>query len=293
MDEWQARHDGIVQELSVFDLPDGAEEAARKLMEDVEEEATEEADKSDADDEDEAESAGKQAGESNADEEDEDEDGDTNMEANSTASGEMAAKKQKRSKKSKPRQSDMNLAASDQQAALSNYDHEVLMKLRLTKRYYSDAIQFIQILESAIPLVEKLLASKIKSEVLEAIYFFKTAWMYKIRGSAGGIKRMLHLIWSSDNSTVEEAVKDTGAGPEDAPKETKEVKGVRFSLLDCYQELYFASLVRDEGETLTHYANRNIDRITRNMIESVCLPVLDACDRASIYANARPRQIDL
>ncbi|EGG03609.1 uncharacterized protein MELLADRAFT_109127 [Melampsora larici-populina 98AG31] len=182
------------------------------------------------------------------------------------SNSETTTGKKRKSKKSKARKSEMNIAAVDQQAALSNYDHEVLMKLRLTKRYYSDAIQFVQILESAIPLIEKLLASKIKSEVLEAIYFFKTSWMYKLKGSSSGIRRMLHLIWSSDNSTVEESVKDTG-GNEEGTKEIKEVKGVRFALLDCYQELYFASLVREEGESLTHYANRNIDRITRNMIE--------------------------
>ncbi|KAH9823001.1 non-SMC mitotic condensation complex subunit 1-domain-containing protein [Melampsora americana] len=266
MDDWKARHEGIVKELSVFDLPDGADEAAKKLMEDTDEEDSGENKSGDEDDEKDEEKEEEEEGWEMVSE---DADGDTTMGGNSNVSNsDIQTKKKKRSKKSKARKSEMNIAAVDQQAALSNYDHEVLMKLRLTKRYYSDAIQFIEILEKAIPLVEKLLASKIKSEVLEAIYFFKTSWMYKLRGSSNGIRRMLHLIWSSDNSTVEESVKDTGAGGnEEGTKEVKEIKGVRFALLDCYQELYFASLVREEGESLTHYANRNIDRITRNMIE--------------------------
>lgn len=262
MDDWKARYEGIVKELSVFDLPE--DEAAKKLMEDTDEEDSGEKKSGDEDEDDEKEEEEEEDGSEKVSE---DADGDTTMGDNSVVSNSESTKK-KKSKKSKARKSEMNIAAVDQQAALSNYDHEVLMKLRLTKRYYSDAIQFIQILESAIPLVEKLLASKIKSEVLEAIYFFKTSWMYKLNGSSSGIRRMLHLIWSSDNSTVEESVKDTGAGGnEEGAKEVKEVKGVRFALLDCYQELYFASLVREEGESLTHYANRNIDRITRNMIE--------------------------
>ncbi|KAI8461597.1 condensin complex subunit 1 [Phakopsora pachyrhizi] len=242
--EWQARYDGIVNELKVFDLPsNGVDEEVRKIMKS-------------------GESTPKNRSRSGSseslklkseDDERPSEDGKSNCSERPSA-------------RRNPRQScgDMDSAAVDQQMALSNYDHVMLMKLRLTKKYYSDAIQFIQILQSAIPLIEKLLASKIKSEVLEAIYFFKTAWTYKIKGSQGGIRRMLHLIWSSDNSTNEEPSKDVGPGNEEAPKD---VKGVRFALIDCYQELYFASLVREEGESLLAYADRNIDRIAKNMIE--------------------------
>jgi condensin complex subunit 1 len=256
IDEWQARYDAIVKELSVFDLPgNGVDEEVRKIMEGEEKE---EEDGSGAQDDEPT----SEANDSNAENRRSGEDDESMSDGNSDS-----GKTTKRKKTPRPSQADMDAAAGDQQAALSNYDHEALMKLRLTKKYYSDAIQFIQILQSAVPSIEKLLASKVKSEVLEAIYFFKTAWNYKVQGAQDGIKRMLHLIWSTENSTVEETTKDTAAGNEDGPKEVKEVKGVRFALIDCYQELYFAPLVRQPGETVSAYANRNIARITRNMIE--------------------------
>jgi len=254
IEEWQARYDAIVKELSVFDLPgSGVDEEVRKIMEgEAEGEQGKEGDQQNSKD-----------NESDAESERPRGDEDSNSDENSTKSHNSA----KNSKTPRPSQAEMDAAAVDQQAALSNYDHDVLMKLRLTKKYYSDAIQFIQILQSAVPFIERLLASKVKSEVLEAIYFFKTAWNYKVQGAQDGIKRMLHLIWSTENTTVEETTKDAVTGNEDGPKEIKEIKGVRFALIDCYQELYFAPLVRQPGETVSAYANRNIARIARNMIE--------------------------
>ncbi|POW12989.1 hypothetical protein PSHT_07936 [Puccinia striiformis] len=257
IDEWQARYDAVVKELSVFDLPgNGVDEEVRKIMEGEEEKGEEDGSGSQDDQQ------TSDANDANADHQRSEAD-DVSMSDGQSGSN----KGTKGNKIPRPSQAEMDAAAVDQQAALSNYDPDVLMKITAHKKIYSDAIQFIQILQSAAPSIEKLLASKVKSEVLEAIYFFKTAWNYKIKGAQDGIKRMLHLIWSTENSTVEETTKDVAAGNEDGPKELKEIKGVRFALIDCYQELYFAPLVRQQGETVSAYANRNIARITRNMIE--------------------------
>ncbi|MBW0471967.1 hypothetical protein O181_011682 [Austropuccinia psidii MF-1] len=260
IEEWQARYDTIEKELSVFDLPaNQVDEEIRKIMQDDASDAQTNGEENESNSQDSGDSTIRD-NEIPTPQCDDTKEKMTDSQSLNSPSG-------KPGKKSRPTKTDMDAAAVDQQTALSHCDNNVLMKLRLTKKYYSDAIQFIQILQSAIPLIEKLLASKVKSEVLEAIYFFKTAWIYKINGAQSGIKRMLHLVWSTENSTVEESNKDTGAGPEDGPKEVKEVKGVRFALLDCYQELYFAPLPREAGETVSAYANRNITRIARNMIE--------------------------
>lgn len=59
-----------------------------------------------------------------------------------------------------------------------------------------------------------------------------------------GIKRMLHLIWAKDNSTVEDG---------------KEVKGVRSRVIECYRKLFLDPLADLSLED-------NIARTTRNMI---------------------------
>jgi condensin complex subunit 1 len=58
---------------------------------------------------------------------------------------------------------------------------------------------------------------------------------------------MLHLIWSKDNSTVEDG---------------KEVRGVRGRLIECYKELYFSPLADLSPKD-------QVNRISRNMIECV------------------------
>jgi condensin complex subunit 1 len=57
---------------------------------------------------------------------------------------------------------------------------EDLMKLQLTKRYYSEALKFIESLHEASDVVSQLLASKNKSEVLESMDFFVVADAYKL-----------------------------------------------------------------------------------------------------------------
>lgn len=57
---------------------------------------------------------------------------------------------------------------------------EDLMKLQLTKRYYSEALKFIESLHEASEIISQLLASKNKSEVLESMDFFVVADAYKL-----------------------------------------------------------------------------------------------------------------
>jgi condensin complex subunit 1 len=61
-----------------------------------------------------------------------------------------------------------------------------------------------------------------------------------------GIKTMIHLIWTKDNSAIVE--------------DGTEVKGIRSNLIDVYKTLYF-----DVVPDLT--PKQQINRIAKNMIE--------------------------
>lgn len=58
---------------------------------------------------------------------------------------------------------------------------------------------------------------------------------------------MLHLVWSKDQSTIEEG---------------REVKSVRKKLIESYKQLYFEPLPDLQPK-------ENVSRIARNMIQSV------------------------
>lgn len=116
-----------------------------------------------------------------SDEESSDED-ETREERRAKASAAKAAQKQRRQSNGAPRKSDVAIGA-----AFARLDQDKLTKLRLTKRYYSDALTFIAELEKAVPLCETLLASKVKSEVLEAMEFFKVAYEYKLESAEVGL----------------------------------------------------------------------------------------------------------
>ena len=119
---------------------------------------------------------------------------------------------------------------------------EMISRLQLTRKYYTEAIRFIEILHEATPIVCQLLSSKNKSEVIEAMDFFVVADVYKIESARTGIRKMLRLIWTKGNS-------DEG-------------KGVQTHLIDCYKGLYFDAPDTFSENDAANYVARNMISLT-------------------------------
>lgn len=231
---FQEGYERVSAELAPMEAPSQAVLDAMADDKDEEDTDVEEAEEEEGDDED------KIVVKKEADDESSDED---EPREEREAKRAAARAEQKRRRKSKGgRKSEVAITQ-----AYAQIDQDQLSKLRLTKRYYHDAIAFITELERATPQILLLLASKVKSEVLESMEFFKVAFEYKISSAGEGVKRMLHLIWSKDNSTVEDG---------------QEIRSVRARLIECYRSLYFDPL-RDLSPV------DNVNRITKNMISSV------------------------
>jgi len=178
--------------------------------------------------------------EEDEDEEEGQEDEDVDMENDGTP---VKVKKEKKEKK--PRKSQLNIAAIE--AEQSTLDPQAIVTLRLTKKYYTDALRFINQIETAIPTLCQLLVSTNKSEVLESMRFFRTAYEYDIASAEQGIKTMLHLIWTKDNNTI-------------STEEGMDTRSIRGNLIDVYRSLYF-----DVVPDLT--PKQQVNRIAKNMIE--------------------------
>ncbi|KAI9311766.1 non-SMC mitotic condensation complex subunit 1-domain-containing protein [Dichotomocladium elegans] len=117
---------------------------------------------------------------------------------------------------------------------------EKIQQLTLMRTFHMDAVKLIQQIHQAIPVICQLLSSKSKPEVLEAMDFLMTAYNYKVKPAADGIKKMLHLIWTKDTS-------DEG-------------KGIKMKLLDCYKKLYLEYDARLSSRD-------NINAIAKNLIQ--------------------------
>lgn len=125
-----------------------------------------------------------------------------------------------------------------QEAATS----EAVNKLNLTRRYYVEAMRFIEVLHDASPVICQLLMSKNKSEVIEAMDFFMVADAYKIETAKTGIRKMLHLIWTKGNS-------DEG-------------KGVQTHLIECYKSMFFDAPDSFNPNDVSNYIARNMISLT-------------------------------
>jgi condensin complex subunit 1 len=92
-----------------------------------------------------------------------------------------ASSKQKSKGKKNGRKSELDMAAlTDEQAALAALESNQLLHLRLRRRYYSEALNFIRQVEEAAQIIFQLLGSTHKAEVLEAMEFFRVAHEYQL-----------------------------------------------------------------------------------------------------------------
>ncbi|KAH6614675.1 condensin-like protein [Chaetomium sp. MPI-SDFR-AT-0129] len=121
---------------------------------------------------------------------------------------------------------------------------EAIEKLTLTKRYYSEALKFIDVLHDSTNTVCQLLGSRNKSEVIEAMDYFEIGDAYNIEQNKVGIRRMLRLIWTKGNS-------DEG-------------KGVQAHLIDCYKRLFFEAPDSFSPNDASNYIARNMISLTFN-----------------------------
>lgn len=139
-------------------------------------------------------------------------------------------------------QTDEQKMAAFQKAQEDAAAAEAIAKLKLTKRYYTEALRFIETLHEASPVVVQLLASKNKSEVVEAMDFFVVADAYHLETAKSGIRRMLRLIWTKGNS-------DEG-------------KGVQTHLIECYKGLFFDAPGNFSANDAANYIARNMISLT-------------------------------
>ncbi|KAL8862468.1 MAG: hypothetical protein Q9178_000965 [Gyalolechia marmorata] len=133
-------------------------------------------------------------------------------------------------------------AAIMKKAAEDAATTEMMNRLQLTRKYYAEAIRFIDVLHDATPVICQLLSSKNKSEVIEAMDFFVVIDAYRIEAARTGIRKMLRLIWTKGNS-------DEG-------------KGVQTHLIDCYRGLFFAAPDSFTENDAANYIARNMISLT-------------------------------
>ena len=135
-------------------------------------------------------------------------------------------------------QNEIALSKAREDAATS----EFMARLQLTRKYYHEAIRFIEILHAGTPVVCQLLSSKNRSEVIEAMDFFVIIDAYKIESARTGVRRMLRLIWTKGNS-------DEG-------------KGVQAHLIDCYRGLFFTAPESFNENDAANFVSRNMISLT-------------------------------
>lgn len=64
--------------------------------------------------------------------------------------------------------------------------------------FLSDSLAFSKIMSDAVPKIETLLMSTTNTDVFEAIDFFTTGYLFDIRGTQCGVRRLLSLVWTGD-----------------------------------------------------------------------------------------------
>lgn len=80
---------------------------------------------------------------------------------------------------------------------------EILKTQINTVKFLEDSINFAKIVNIAVPQIMEMLQSKVNSDVLEAVDFFTYGYMFGIKGTENGMRRMLYLVWSTEKEKSE------------------------------------------------------------------------------------------
>ncbi|KAH0381245.1 hypothetical protein KCU92_g7097, partial [Aureobasidium melanogenum] len=144
--------------------------------------------------------------------------------------------------KDKPVMTEEQKQVAFEKAAAEAVTAEMMNKLTLTRRYYLEALKFIEVLHEAASIITQLLASKNKSEVIEAMDFFVITNAYSIENGRAGVRKMLRLIWTKGNS-------DEG-------------KGVQAHLIECYKGLFFQAPDNYSVNDAAIYIAKNMASLT-------------------------------
>lgn len=145
-------------------------------------------------------------------------------------------------KKDPAEMTDEEKAAAVQKAQQDAATSEAIEKFTLTRRYYTEALKFIDVLHESTGTICQLLGAKNKSEVIEAMDYFEVGDAYNIEQNKVGIRRMLRLIWTKGNS-------DEG-------------KGVQTHLIECYKRLFFEAPDSFSTNDAANYIARNMISLT-------------------------------
>ncbi|XP_070560344.1 condensin complex subunit 1-like [Ptychodera flava] len=78
-------------------------------------------------------------------------------------------------------------------------------KQQVLVMYLKDCVTFAKQIRTAVPLLCKLLSSKVASDVMETVEFFVTAFECGLSNALEGVRHMLTLIWSKEQG-VKDAV---------------------------------------------------------------------------------------
>nr|CAD7454352.1 unnamed protein product [Timema tahoe] len=75
------------------------------------------------------------------------------------------------------------------------------------KKQKADSITFVKILSKALPLIAGMMHSAQVTDILEAVEFFKSAFLFGLSDASMGVRHMLALVWSQEQN-----IKDAVAG---------------------------------------------------------------------------------
>ncbi|OMJ13613.1 Condensin complex subunit 1 [Smittium culicis] len=138
-----------------------------------------------------------------------------------------------------------------------NEERELAMRYKLEIQYYQDAIHFVKQLESAIHLIQQLLLSTNRQEVISSIKFIAMASRYKIAGSEPAIRKIMHLVYQPSYQNISlSSQKDPNS-----LTSSFEYK-VMQTLYDTFLQLYLCPV-----ENLDPIQNTN--RICQNLLDLV------------------------
>ena len=117
-------------------------------------------------------------------------------------------------------------------------------KLDALVRYFKAALEYVAEVHLLVEQAMELLTSRVKSDVVEAVVLLTVASECGVEAAEPGVRQMVHLIWSKDESSSSSSSSSTAAaapGPADEPASQEPARSLREHLMQAYKTLFLTA----------------------------------------------------
>jgi len=165
-------------------------------------------------------------------------------------------------------------------------------KLDALVRYFKAALEFVAEVHTLVEHAVELLTSRVKSDVVEAVVLLTVASECGVEAAEPGVRQMVHLVWTKDESGNGAAAAAAPPSAADEPATQEPARSPREHLMQAYKTLFLTADPSLPAKEQAQQVSRNLFAYAAAAAAAAAAPggLPRPLTRARVRGGTRPPQ---